>query len=207
MLARIIRRLKKSTSVDEIILATCDKECVEIAQHEQISWYIGEQDDVLARFYHAAKNCGTTIVVRITADCPCVDPATVDKLVEYYIENGWELVYNRNDNLAYCSEIDGLDVEVFSFNALEAAYNQAQDPNDREHVTRWMYNNLRSIAVESGWHIDKPEELKLSVDTKEDYERICKIYEALGPDFGTKELIKYFGKKDLQNNRTGLSIA
>jgi spore coat polysaccharide biosynthesis protein SpsF len=124
-----------------------------------------------------------------------LDPEHIDRLVKYHLEENVGITCNRHDNLVYADEIDGLDVEVFSFKSLEKAYTKAVDPLDREHVTRWMYNNLLSQVVACGVHVKNPAELKLSIDTQEDYERVCRIYESLGCNFNTKDLVRYFERE------------
>jgi len=198
MLARVIRRLKKCKTFDEIIVVTPDEGCVAIAKEEGIGWsrLVQTKRDVLAEFYHAARTYTSAelTIVRITADCPAICPEMVDKIVRIHLENGRDVTCNRNDNLAYCNEIDGLDVEVFDFEALEEAYRCAKEPAEREHVTRWMYDNLNMTVVECGWHFDTPNQIKLSVDNQEDYDRLCRIYEALGPDFTMRQLREYIEK-------------
>jgi len=199
MLARVIRRLKKCKSFDEIIVVTPDFPVVQIADEEGVLWSlsVSPRRDVLAEFYHAARTytCAELTIVRITGDCPAICPEMVDKIVRVHLENGRDLTCNRNDNLAYCNEIDGLDVEVFDFEALEKAYRYAKEPGEREHVTRWMYDNLKTTIVECGWHFETPNQIKLSVDTPEDYDRMCRIYEALGPDFSMNQLREYIEKE------------
>ena len=196
MLARVIRRIKKCETLDKVILVTPDKKLTLTAAEEEIdcSYYEPEKRDVLDEFYVAAETYSVDTIVRITADCPAICPSIVDKIVEWHIQEGRDLTYNRNDNIAYCREIDGIDVEVFPFSVLEKAHIMAVKPEEREHPTAWMYENTKTSMVECGWHIESPEEIKLSVDTQEDYERMCRIYEALGPDFGMHELQRYLEK-------------
>jgi len=195
MLARIIRRLKKCETLDEIIVVTPDKPCAEIADQEGVisSRTMSEKRDVLAEFYLAAGAFKVDTIVRMTADCPCLCAEMVDKIVRIHLEDGRYLTCNRNDNLAYCNEIDGLDVEVLNFEALEKAYILAKEPAEREHVTKWLYDNVTPQIVECGWHFQK--DIKLSVDTQEDFDRICKIYEDLGPDFTMRQLREYLEKE------------
>ena len=196
MLARIIRRLKKCETLDDIILVTPDTELVVVADSEGVSasFFHETERDVLKEFYLAAKLKAVDTIVRITGDCPAICPRVVDRIVESHVQFSKGLTYNRNDNIMYCREIDGIDVEVFDFELLEEAYEKATKPEDREHVTAWMYEHSKTSMVQCGWNIDNPEEIKLSVDTQEDYERLSKIYEDLGPDFTMRELQKYLEK-------------
>jgi len=207
MLARIIRRLKKCETLDEIIVVTPDEIIVEIAQKEGVKSSTLKliERDVLHEFHLPALLFNVDTIVRITGDCPCICPEMIDKIVRIHLENGKDLTCNRNDNLAYCREIDGLDVEVFDFEALEKAYNHAKKPEEREHPTLWMYDNLRTQVVECGWHIENSDEIKLSVDTQEDLDRISKIYEELGSDFTMRQLREYI-EKDKKHEMSKMSI-
>ena len=105
--------------------------------------FIGSENDVLDRYYQCAKKYGFDVVVRITADCPFIDPWVIDQAITYYLSSAFEYV---------CfAPIDGLDVEVFSFQILEEAWKKAKDPGDREHVTPYIRRKT-----------------KLSIDTKQD---------------------------------------
>lgn len=196
MLARVIRRLKKCETLDEIIVVTPDEPCAVIARKEGVKYsrLIQDKRDVLTEFYHAAKKFGVETIVRATADCPCICPEMVDKIVRIHQEEERDLTCNRNDNLAYCVEIDGLDIEVCNFGALERAYNKAIRECDREHVTRFLYKHYKTLVVECGWNFENSNEIKLSVDNQEDFNRICKIYEALGPDFTMRQLREFLEK-------------
>lgn len=196
MLARIIRRLKKCETLDEIIVVTPDEDVAKIADSERVKSSIrcDTERDVLREFYLAAVAFKVDTIVRITADCPCISAEMVDKIVRIHLGGDKDLTYNRNDNLSYCAEIDGLDTEVFTVEALKRAYKFAKEPAEREHPTKWMYKNLRTDLVECGWHIENPKEIKLSVDRQEDFDRICEIYEALGPNFTMRQLQTYLEK-------------
>jgi len=196
MLARIIRRLKSCQSLDDIIVVTPDEPCMVIARKEGVkcSRLIQDKRDVLAEFHHAAKNFNVDTIVRVTADCPCISWQLIDRIVSIHLEGGVDLTYNRNDNLCRCVEVDGLDTEVFSFEALDKTHSLATEDSDREHVTRWMYENLKTEMVECGWYHEK--DIKLSVDTQDDFDRISTIYEELGDDFTMKDLREYIEKDE-----------
>lgn len=193
MLARIITRLKRCEELDEIIVVTPDEPCAVIARKEGVKYsrLIQDKRDVLAEFYHAARSVDT--IVRITADCPCICPEMIDKLVRIHLTEKSDYTCSRNDSMIYCNEIDGLDVEVISRDGLERAYKEAVSEYDREHVTSWLYDNVKALVVECGWHFDG--EIKLSVDTQDDYNRICKIYDNLSPEFTMRQLREYLGKE------------
>jgi glutamate-1-semialdehyde 2,1-aminomutase len=126
--------------------------------------YAGSETDVLDRYYQAARSRGADVVVRVTGDCPLVDPAIVDEVIAAFRRSGAE--YGSNTNPPTFP--DGLDVEVFSFAALERAWHEAREPRDREHVTPYIVRSEgdRRVSVRhstdlSGrrWTVDEPEDL------------------------------------------------
>lgn len=171
-LGRVIERVKNCTLIDEIILTTPDKELGRIAKNYGISYYVyyGNRD-VLAEFYFAASQ--DSIIVRITADCPLIDPEIIDQCIDEFLDSNVDLVYNTDENNGQLNG-EGSDVEVFSYEALKRAYKEAKTSDDRKHVTKWMRRNLKTKYVPM---------LKLgikSLNTWEDYQDICRIYENEG---------------------------
>lgn len=133
-----LERLKKAKRIDKIIVATTfepeSEEIVKITREKGITVFKGSLDDVLDRFYQAAVSYKPTLVVRVTSDCPLIDPILIDQVIEEAIQEGYD----------YCANTlvedfpDGQDVEVFTFNALEAAWKEANLPSEREHVTPYI---------------------------------------------------------------------
>ena len=196
VLGQVIRRAKKS-SIDKVIVITQDQPIIDIAIAEGVEYsrFISGKRDVLAEFYCAAKTFGVDTIVRITGDCPCVSPKEINQMVEFFDKESCDIICNHSDSLGGIG-IDGLDIEVFSFSALERAYKEATDDSDREHVCFWMYRNLKSQRVACCWDFDA----KLSIDTISDYLFVCEIFEKLGNDFEIRELIKYFKEKKNENS-------
>lgn len=129
--------------------------------------FLGEEEDVLKRFYRCSLAYPADIFVRITADCPLIDPKWIDNCIDYLIRGGYDYVTNR----PYVT--DGLDVEVFTRDALEKAHKEALARFDREHVTPWMKKNLK-VGILGG---RKPLSMvKISVDTEDDLKRVRRIY-------------------------------
>src|SRR5688572_10280738 len=134
-------RILKAKKIDKLILATSndpsDDVLPEVARRSGVDTFRGSLNDVLERFYQAAKPFAPVWVVRLTADCPLIDPELIDKVVETAINSGVD----------YCSNgltptfPDGVDVEVFRFQALETAFREATLKSDREHVTPFIYRN------------------------------------------------------------------
>ena len=176
----LLARLSRSELINEICVATSntnenDELCNVI---EKLGYPIirGSETDVLQRFWDAAEAATADIVVRITGDCPVVDPKLVDKVIELYL----------NAEVDYASNIDpptfpdGLDVEVFGISSLEAANLGARSDFDREHVTPFIRNgnfkklNLRNVRDTS--------ELRLTLDEPEDLTLLHKVFDKFQPD-------------------------
>lgn len=185
MLHYLIERLKQVRLADEgVILTTIqsiDDPIVALCKEEQIAYYRGPEEDVLARYYCAAIERHPDVIVRITADCPLLDPTLVDKVIGIYKHE-----LPRWDYISTCylkrTFPRGLDVEIFSFEALERAFNEATDPAEREHVTPFMYRHPELFRLRN---VESPVDLsayRLTVDTPEDFALIQNIYQRLYPD-------------------------
>ena len=171
-LERVIERVKNCTLLDDIILTTLDKELGRIAKNYGIGYcvYYGKRD-VLKEFVLAAnKYCAYGAIVRITADCPLIDPEIIDECIDEFLDSDVDLVYNTDESNGQLNG-EGSDVEVFSFDALQRAHNEAKTPDDREHVTKYMRRTMRTKMVPM-----KKLGIK-SLNTWEDYQDICKIYD------------------------------
>lgn len=168
LIETLMERLSASRRLDRIVLATSidganDPLCEKVTSMGH-RVYRGSEKDVLERFYLASKEAGAKTVVRITGDCPLVDPALVDEVIDLYTTAGVDYA----SNVLPASYPDGLDVEVFSFSALEKAHNEATRPEQREHVTPFIRDSdcftKANLACEkdlSGhrWTVDESEDL------------------------------------------------
>ena len=140
MLWYLINRLKHAKLLDQIVLATSGKESDEpilkFAKKNDIAYYAGSELDLLDRIYQAAKKFEADAIVRITADCPLIDPEIVDKVIKYYLDKGpFDYVSNARPKATYPV---GLDTEVYSFKALEKAWEEVKDTFRRE----WLSTNF-----------------------------------------------------------------
>lgn len=193
-----VERIKRAKNVDRMIIATTNKkedDCIcEFAIKNNISFYRGEEKNVLDRFYQTAIKYKIKNILRVTSDCPLISPKIVDKIVSEYLKGGYDYVSNT---LLYTYP-DGCDVEVFSFKALEKAWKECKNPIDKEHVTSYIKNSgkFKIKNVESKNPID-PEEYKWSVDTKEDLTCVREIYKHLykkGKFFSYKNIMDFLKK-------------
>ena len=191
----VIERVRKAGAVDKIVVATTiaeeDREIADIARRLGAIPFAGSEEDVLERFYEAAKKYNLKHIVRITADCPLIDPRLIDKVVNYYFDTEAD----------YCSNTihrtfpDGQDVEVFSFRALEKAHNKAAIISEREHVTPYITKHKDEFKISE--FRNKEADLsakKWSLDRPEDYEFIKAVLESLypaDPDFDIKTVCEF----------------
>lgn len=198
MLWHIIDRVRRSKLIRGIVISTTtkevDKEIIEIAKYSAAYSYAGSEDDVLDRYYQTAKEFKVDPIVRITADCPLIDPRVMDKLIQRYSKGDCDYVSNTTLNGNYP---DGTDVEVFSFEALETAWKEAKLSSEREHVTPYIQNNpskFRLARVESDINLSHH---RWSVDEKEDLEFVRKVYGHLykkGQVFYMEDILKLLDK-------------
>jgi len=183
VLWHIITRLQYASLLDRICVATTresEDDCIEEScRMWNIPVYRGSREDVLSRYYECAKRIGMQrgkedYIVRITADCPFVDPAIVDILIEKAVTGHYDYVSNTDPP----TFPDGLDVEVFRFEVLETAVKEARTNSEREHVTPFIRNNRSFLKYNHASTLDLSN-IRLTLDTCEDYKTITAIYDAL----------------------------
>lgn len=176
-----IERVKQSKLINQIVIATTtskkDDILVKEALSNNVNVYRGSEEDVLSRYYEAALENKADIVVRITSDCPLIDPFIVDNVIKCYLQDKYDLVTNSGNELNQRTFPRGLDLEVFSFESLEDAYKNARKQYQREHVTPYIYENSKKIYIYKN-KIDFSK-YRWTLDTEEDYELIRSIYEEL----------------------------
>jgi spore coat polysaccharide biosynthesis protein SpsF (cytidylyltransferase family) len=173
----VIERARHSKEAQEIVLATTvervDDKIAEFAKNNGIKCFRGSLDDVLDRYYQAAKAAKADIVVRITGDSPLVDPLLINEAIRIFKTGNYDYVSNGQKPW-----MDGFDVEVFSFAALEDAWKNAAMASEREHVTPHIKNNAKSRKY---YMKNDPRfaNLQCSVDRKEDLEFVREIYKEM----------------------------
>ena len=177
----VIERVKRAKLIDKVIVATSNKEkdgqIKKFCKKLDTECFRGSEEDVLARFYEASKAQKADIIVRITADCPFVDPLIIDKIIKIHLKNKND--YTANDTES--SYPKGTDVEVFNFKSLEKAHCKAKKTYQREHVTPYLYEHPKNFKVEilKAKGILKRPEFRLCVDKKEDLKVVSEIYNKL----------------------------
>ena len=190
MIQLLLERLSCATRVDQIVLATSqdirNQPLVEHVKKLGYSVYEGSEQDVLDRYYQAASLHNPDTVVRITGDCPLIDPEVVDAAIAVFERAGVDYVSNTLPP----TFPDGLDVEVFSCAALARAWNEARQPYEREHVTPYIKESgkFRTLNVP---HSEDCSAERWTVDEPEDFEVVRKAFEHFAPrrDFGWREVL------------------
>lgn len=210
----LVERVKKAKAINKIVIATTtnevDRPIVEFAKDNDIDFFRGSEEDVLDRYYKAALEFKADVIVRVTSDCPLIDPKLIDDTIHLY----------KNTNAQYAANTvppetskypDGSDVEVFSIKDLKRAHEEAKDPFDREHVTFyfWRYNNGFKIAQLDNYKnhskyrftVDYPEDFEVvefiikELKKRNSFGHVDEIIEILdaNPDIKTKNSKYYFG--------------
>lgn len=198
MLAHVVERTRRARRVDEVVVATTveadDDPVSEFCRRHEILCVRGSLHDVLDRFYQAARTFQAEVVVRITGDCPLIDPAVIDRTLDAFLgrpqEDGpryvpppsapspfpYDFAANRLPPPWGRTYPIGLDVEVCTFDALELAWQQAGQPHQREHVMPYLYEQEGRFRVLLVDHTEDLGDLRWTVDTPEDLEFVRQVF-------------------------------
>ncbi len=184
LLFRMYERVKMANHAGEVVIITSteidDDPIIEMCISENIPFYRGHLADLLDRHYLAAKQFSADAVVKIPSDCPLIDPCIIDIVIKHYKENNQSFDYVSN--LHPASFPDGNDIEIMSFEAIEAAWKEAQKPYEREHTTPFLWENperfrIGNVLWENG--LDYSSTHRWTIDYEEDYIFIRSVYEEL----------------------------
>lgn len=191
------QRIRPSKLVDKIIIATTtnpeDDAIAEFCKDNNISFYRGSDWDVLDRYYQAALPHNPTNIVRITADCPLHHYKVIDFVIQQYLDSGKDYFSNSNNEPDFLE--DGFDVEVFSFQALKTAWEEAKKLSEREHVTPYIKNSGKFTC---GWKkYSRDYHYKLSVDSPDDFKMAEAIFDSFPSisDFDLNDVVELLKKK------------
>jgi spore coat polysaccharide biosynthesis protein SpsF (cytidylyltransferase family) len=198
MLQLQIERIKRSKKIDQFIIATSDDESdrkiADLSKVTGMKCSRGSLNDVLARFYHAATPFQPKTIIRLTGDCPLVDPGLIDQCVDFYLEGNFDYV----SNTIKPTYPDGLDVEVFKFSALKKAFQFAKLPSEREHVTPFIHQQPNHYPQGNYANEIDLSHLRWTVDEQEDYQFVSRVYEhlyPLNPSFTTQDILQLLKEK------------
>lgn len=192
VLQRVICRVRRASSISAVVVATSDLDSDEVIAREcqnlETVCFRGSERDVLDRYYHAALEARADAVVRITSDCPLIDPELIDEVVSLfetcradYANNCGPRTFPR-----------GLDTEVFTMSALSRAWRDAQRPHQREHVTPYMYENPGKFRLSLMKGTTDYSHYRWTLDTAEDLQLLKSLYAHFDnrDDFGWREAIQ-----------------
>lgn len=203
VLGHVVRRVQRASNVDAVVVATTnsnrDDAIIEEARRLGAGVYRGSEDDVLSRYRHAAQQVAADVVVRVTADCPLLDPEVLQGMVARFLEQR-----RRGARVDYLSNTlertfpRGLDVEVFTYEALARADAEARDAAEREHVTPYLYRHPELFRIEQYRGGLDRSDLRLTLDTPEDWALLEAVFSRLGtPDgmFSTGDVLELIGRE------------
>jgi glutamate-1-semialdehyde 2,1-aminomutase/spore coat polysaccharide biosynthesis protein SpsF len=209
MLWHVADRVRRAGRVHLVVIATStrptDDAIAQFCERYDIACFRGDENDVLDRFYQAARRFEAGVVVRITADCPMMDPAVIDRVLQTRADHGCDYATNTLRD----TYPDGLDVEVFTFAALERAWHEAMKPSEREHVTPYLrlsgqfrLENVENTEAPSArgqrWTVDEPADLEF----------VRAVYQALAhmPGFGMHDVLALLEREPALRDRQGKAI-
>ncbi|GGJ64228.1 spore coat polysaccharide biosynthesis protein SpsF [Anoxybacillus voinovskiensis] len=181
MIVRQLERIQRCKMINHIVVATSthesDDPLVQVCLQHGIDVYRGSLKDVLERFYFVYEKYRPEHIVRLTADCPLIDPTVIDKVVQFHLEGR----YDYTSNVLPPTFPDGLDVEVFVANKLTIIYEKATLQSEREHVTPFFYKNEHLFCIGRFCNNKDLSTYRWTVDEQEDYFLVKSIYEELYP--------------------------
>lgn len=200
VLEQVIVRVKESKLINKVVVATTinktDDGIEKLCQNLGIICSRGSENNVLSRYYEAAKANNADIVVRITSDCPCIDADIIDELLKFHLSNKNDFSSNNQIH----SYPHGLDVEVVNFKVLEEAYYNATESYEKEHVMPYIYKS-HPEKYKIGTLKDKVNnhKIRVTLDTEEDYILLCLVYDYMHQlkkiNFKKIDIIKLFNEK------------
>ena len=203
VLEHVIVRVRAAAFVDEVIIATTtsptDDPIVALAEACGVRWSRGSESDVLSRYFYAAQEAKADVVVRITSDCPLLDPALLDDLIGRFldaIQEGRGVDYLSNTLERTFPR--GLDAEIFSFEALEKAHREAKRPHEREHVTPYVHQQPDLFTLVGVRNEVDLSHHRWTLDTSEDFAFIQAVYKALHREdalFTTQQILKLLDER------------
>jgi len=191
----LIKRLRRSKKISRLVVACTknskDKKIIDILNKNKINYFRGQEKDVLNRYYQTAKKFNADIIIRITSDCPLMDPTLVDKFVLLFQKKNVDYLSNTSPR----SFPDGLDIEIFNIKTLITTHLNAYTKYDREHVTNYMIKSKKFKKF--NYKLNKNySKLRITLDYKKDLIDIRNIIKGLKYkiNFTWKDIIKVLGK-------------
>jgi len=176
MIIRVLERLMFSKLIDTVVVATSisnkDDIIEKVCKENHYSVFRGSEDDVLDRYFQTAEAYEADIIVRVTGDCPLIDPNISDKVIQYYIKSNFDYV----SNTLHPTYPDGLDTQVFSYRVLGKANKEAKLPIEREHVIPYIKNHPEIFSLGEVRHRRDLSYMRWTVDYEKDLEFVRQVY-------------------------------
>ena len=191
----LLNRLSQAKEIDRIIVAIPNKKeddpLHDVLKKNNYEVFRGSEKNVLKRYYDCAKKFSLKNVLRITGDCPLVDPQLVDKIVKIFKKNSFDYV----SNIEKRTFADGMDIEIFSFKNLEIANSNTILDDDKEHVTKYFLRSEKIKKKNYFFKKDEYKDIRLTLDEKEDLVLLENLAKKLNSNFNLPDIISYY-KKD-----------
>jgi len=197
MLARVVNRVRRSRSVDDAVIATttqpADEAIISLCQERSWSFFRGSENDVLDRYYHAASAFRADAVVRVTSDCPLIDPEVIDEVLGEFLSHHPKVEYVSNVLIRTFPR--GLDVEAMAFDTLEKAWREGSNPSWREHVTPYIWRHPEKFRICNVANDTDYSYMRWCVDTSEDLAFVRKVYDCFQNDaFTWRQVLRLLEK-------------
>ena len=199
LLEHHLKRVARSLLITKVVVATTTGEeeqpIINLCDRLGFAVYRGSRDDVLARYFGAATEHDADVVVRITSDCPIIDPTVIDTVIAHFFEQGdiWDYVSNCRLERTFPR---GMDTEVFTMDSLREAHEQAAMPMEREHVTPFIWGQSDRFRVANVSFASDQSRHRWTVDTADDFELLRRIIESLypsDPEFTLQDCLSLMG--------------
>jgi len=185
MLARDVNRVQRASLIDQVVVATttqpADEAIANLCAARGWPCFRGSEEDVLDRYYRAAVAYSADVVVRITSDCPLIEPAVTDRVVQEFLQRQPDVDYACNI-LPRRTFPRGLETEVLRFDVLERAWREDTNPAWREHVTQYIQRHSDLFRIHGVVNDTDLSAMRWTVDTPEDMEIVQRIYSHFGHD-------------------------
>ena len=206
LLYYVINQVKHSKKLDDFVIATTtlkeDKQIVHYIESLKENFFRGSPENVLDRYYQCAKKYKADVIVRVTSDCPLIDPEIIDKCISKFESGNFDYLSNtiKKENGIWSYHHNGfpvgIAVEVFTFNALTKALKEAKKPSEKEHVSPYIVNNSNLFKLGTIQNDENQSEIRLTVDHKIDFDLVKIIIEHFKEDeiFTMDKLLSFLNK-------------
>ncbi|SFL89552.1 spore coat polysaccharide biosynthesis protein SpsF [Paenibacillus sp. 1_12] len=203
VLSRVVKRVQMAKGIDSIVIATTLLPHDDILIDETLKLgalaYRGSEEDVLSRYFEAAVKYKADVIIRITSDCPLIEPELISEMLDFFHKHPCDYL----SNTIHRTYPRGLDVEVFTIDSLAEAMQNAGHIDQREHVTPYIYQNPNRYHIKQFINAIDYSKHRWTLDTPEDWELIHSIYKNLysnNESFGWLEVLRLFdGNSELFN--------